>query len=104
MVIFKKTATIHIGWHWNAKMCPEHNLFHAFTKISICYCKPGGIAYMGEQHSDCTGTSSDTYLLETKRQNHGISQIFLQTVTDHNLTLKAKAHRTFGFTLTNTER
>lgn len=46
--------------------------------------------------------SRDTYLLETRRRNHGISQLFLQTVTDHNLALKAKANQSFRFTLPNT--
>lgn len=46
---------------WNAlewEMCPGHSLLHATTKTGICYCKPGGIAYMDKQHSDCTGKSS----------------------------------------------
>lgn len=56
---------------------------------------------MEEQHSDCAGKSSGTYLLETRRQHCGISQLFLRTVTDHNLTLKAKANQSFRSTLSN---
>lgn len=57
---------------------------------------------MEEQHSDCTGESGDTYLLETRRQKRGIRQLFLQTATDHSLTLKAKANQSFRFTPSDT--
>lgn len=56
---------------------------------------------MEEQHSDRTGNSSDTYLLETRSQTHRISRLFLPTATDHNLALKAKANQSFRFTLSN---
>lgn len=41
-----------------------------------------------------------TYLLETQRKNHGVSQLWLPTATDHNL--KAEVHQGFHFTLTST--
>lgn len=66
-----------------------------------CLCKAGGIAYMEEPPSDYTGRSGDTHLLESRRQIHGNSQIFLQTLTHYSLTLKAKANQRFHFTLAN---
>lgn len=82
-------------------MCPNQNLFHAVTELGMCFCKAGGIAYMKEPPSDYTGRSGDTHLLKTRRQIHGISQIFLQTLTHHSLTLRAKPNQRFHFTLTN---
>lgn len=48
--------------------------------------------------------SREIYLLETRRQSHGFSQLFIQTVADHSLTLNAKAKLSFHFTLTNMRR
>lgn len=90
-----------LGLLFNAEMCPDQNLFHAVTEAGMCLGKAGGTAYMEEPPSDCTGKSGDTHLLKTRRQIHGISQILLQTLTHHSLTLKAKANQRFHFTLTN---
>lgn len=90
--------------HLNGRCVLDMVLFHAIAKTGICYCKPGSIAYVEEQHSDCTSKYNwsarlPIYLLETQRKNHGISQLCLPTATDYNL--KAEALQGFHFTLTS---
>lgn len=59
---------------------------------------------MEEPPSDYPGRSGDIHLLKTRRQIHGSSQTFLETLTHHSHTLKAKANQRFHFTLNQYER